>query len=87
MLIHRFGRVGFAARAEAFDTRNRGSDVGSDYDETGWSTMLAARRDFGPITGLVELLHVSSRREDREIAGLKPRQRQTQLQLSARIHW
>jgi hypothetical protein len=87
MFIHRFGSVGIAGRAEAFDTRNRGSDVGSEYDETGWSAMLAAKREWGPVTGLVELLHVSSRREDRETIGLKPRQRQTQLQASARIRW
>ena len=87
LLTHRFGPFAIAARAEAFDTRNRGSDVGSEYDDSGWSAMLAAKRQWGPVTGLVELLHVSSRRENREDAGLKPRQRQTQLQAEARIRW
>jgi len=87
MLVHPFGRVGVAARAEAFDTRNRGSDVGSEYDETGWSAMLAARREWGRVSGLVELVHVSSRRETRIDVGLKPRQRQTQLQAEARMRW
>src|SRR5207248_7689592 len=87
LLTHSFGSFGIAARAEAFDTRNRGSDVGSEYDDTGWSAMLAAKRDWGRVTGLVELLHVSSRRENREEVGLKPRQRQTQLQAEARIRW
>ncbi len=87
LLTHAFGPFGIAARAEAFDTRNRGSDVGSEYDDSGWSAMLAAKRQWGPVTGLVELLHVSSRRENREDAGLKPRQRQTQLQAEARIRW
>jgi len=82
-----FGPVGIAARAEAFDTRNRGSDVGSEYDETGWSAMLAAKRDWGRLTGLVELLHVASRREQLTQLGLRPRQRQTQLQAEARIRW
>jgi hypothetical protein len=87
MLIHSFGHVGVAVRAEAFDTRNHGSDVDEEYDDTGWSAMIAAKREWGPIAGLVELLHVSSKREDREDYGLKPRQRQTQLQAEVRMHW
>jgi len=87
MLVQSFGKVGVAVRAEAFDTRNHGSDVGDEYDDTGWSAMIAGRREWGPVTGLVELLHVSSRRENREDLGLKPRQRQTQLQAEVRIHW
>jgi hypothetical protein len=87
LLTHTFGPFGIAARADAFGTRNRGSDVRSEYDDTGWSAMLAAKRQWGPVTGLVELLHVSSRRENREDAGLRPRQRQTQLQAQARIRW
>jgi hypothetical protein len=78
---------GITARAEAFDTRNRGSIVDSDYDETGWSAMIAGKRDWGHVTGLVELLHVSSRREDRGDFGLDPRQRQTELQAELRTHW
>jgi hypothetical protein len=87
MLVHAFGPIGLAVRAEAFDTRNRGSLVGDEYDETGWSAMLAAKQEWGAITGIVELLHVSSRREDREEVGLAPRQDQTQLQTSLRMHW
>jgi hypothetical protein len=87
LLTHAFGPFGIAARAEAFGTRNRGSDVGSEYDDTGWSAMLAAKHQWGPVTGLIELLHVSSRRQNREDAGLRPRQRQTQLQAEARIRW
>jgi hypothetical protein len=87
LLAHPFGPFGIAARAEAFRTRNRGSDVGSEYDETGWSAMLAGKHEWGRITGLVELLHVSSRRDNRADAGLEPRQRQTQLQAEARIRW
>jgi hypothetical protein len=87
MITHQFGSVGLAVRGEAFDTRNRGSDVGDEYDDTGWSAMIAAKREFGLFTGLVELLHVSSRREDREEVGLLPRQNQTQLQAEVRMHW
>ena len=81
------GSLGIAARAEAFGTRNRGSLADSDYDENGWSAMVAAKREWGAVTGLVELLHVSSRREDREDVGLNPRQEQTELQGEVRIRW
>jgi hypothetical protein len=49
--------------------------------------MIAGKRDWGHVTGLVELLHVSSRREDRGDFGLDPRQRQTELQAELRTHW
>jgi hypothetical protein len=87
MLVKRFGHTSVAIRAEVFDTRNRGSLVAKDYDESGWSAMLAAKRRFGPVTGLAELLHVSSRRAGREQLGLSPRQSQTQLQAQVRMHW
>ena len=51
------------------------------------AAMLAAKREWGPMTGLVELLHVSSKRHDREEVGIKPLQRQTQLQAALRMHW
>ena len=87
LLTRPFGPFGLAARLEAFGTRNRGSDVDDEYDEKGWATMLAARRDWRHFSGLVELLHVSSRREQREELGLAPRQRQTQLQAELRMRW
>jgi|tagenome__1003787_1003787.scaffolds.fasta_scaffold20967586_2 hypothetical protein len=87
MLVRPFGAVGVAARAEAFDTRNRGSLVSDEYDETGWSAMVAAHCELGPFTGFLELLHVSSKREQLEELGLKPRQRQTQLQAQLRMQW
>ena len=87
LLTRPFGPFGLAARAEAFEVRNRGGVWDSEYDDTGWSAMLAAKREWGPITGLVELLHVSSKRDDREILGLEPRQRQTQLQAEVRTSW
>jgi hypothetical protein len=81
------GAFGVAARIEAFATRNRGSLIDEGYDENGWSAMLAAHRDWRHFTGFVELLHVSSRRDQREEIGLAPRQRQTQLQAEVRMHW
>ena len=87
MLTRPFGPIGLAARVEAFDVRNRGGVWGSEYDDTGWSGMVAAKRDWGSVTGLIELLHLSSKRLDREEVGLKPRQHQTQLQAALRMHW
>jgi hypothetical protein len=49
--------------------------------------MVAAKRDWRLFSGLVELLHVSSKREDREDVGLAPRQNQNQLQAEVRMHW
>jgi hypothetical protein len=87
MLSVPVGPLGLAARIDAFSTRNRGSLIDYEYDDKGWSAMFAAKHEFGRVTGLVELLHVSSRREDREEVGLAPRQRQTQLQAEMRMHW
>ena len=87
LLTRPFGTVRLSGRVDVFDTRNRGSDVGDEYDDTGWSAMVAAQRSWAHFTGLIELLHVSTKREDREEAGLEPRQRQTQLQAEVRMHW
>ena len=87
MVTRPFGKVGLAVRAEAFDGRNRGSLWEDEYDEHGWSAMIAGKREFGPITGLVELLHVWSDTPAREYAGEEQRQGQTQLQAEVRMHW
>jgi hypothetical protein len=87
LLTRPFGSIGVTARLDAFDTRNRGSDVGDEYNDTGWAAMLAAKRDLIHFTGLIELLHVSSRRDNRADVGLAPRQRQNQLQADVRMHW
>jgi hypothetical protein len=87
LLSRPFGKFGISLRADAFDTRNRGSLVDHEYDDTGWSAMAAVKREWDHFTGLVELLHVSSRREDRDEVELKPRQHQTQVQAELRMHW
>jgi hypothetical protein len=87
LLTRPFGRFGIAVRGDAFDTTNHGSIVDGEYDETGWSAMIAGKREWGRVTGLVELLHVESKREDREALGLDPKQRQTQLQAEVRMRW
>jgi hypothetical protein len=45
------------------------------------------KRDWDRFSGIVELLHLSSRRDDREESGLEPRPRQTQLQAELRMRW
>lgn len=87
LLTRPIGRFGLAARLDVFDTRNNGSRVGDEFDETGWAGMIAGSRTWGHLTGLVELLHVSSNREQQEDLGLVPMQRQTQMQAEMRIRW
>lgn len=87
MVSRPFGSVGVAARVEAFDTRHRGSWWDDEYDEDGWSAMIAGKREFGPFTGLVELLHVSSDNPAREHVGIADQQSQTRLQADLRLAW
>ena len=87
MVVRPFGPFGVAARIDLFDVRNHGSLWEDEYDDTGWSAMVAGKRDWGRFTALVELLHVSSERGDRHEVRRAPRQRQTQLQGELRIRW
>jgi hypothetical protein len=87
LLSRPFGPVSLAARLEGFDTRNQGSSWTDEYDESGWSAMLAGKHEFGRFTGLLEILHVSSESPVREHVELEPRQSQTQVQAQMRIHW
>ena len=87
MATQAFGRVRISVRGDVFDTRNSGTLWDNEYDESGWSAMVAAKHDWTLLTGLIELLHVSSKREDREEVGIEPRQHQTQLQAELRMHW
>jgi len=87
MLTRPFGKFGIAVRAEVFDTRNRGSVWTGEYSEHGWSAMIAAKRQWGAVTALAELLHVSSDTPAREYVGEEERQRQTQVQAEVRMHW
>ena len=87
MLTKPIGKIGIAVRADAFDTRNIGSLWTEEYDEHGWSGMVAVKRDWRHVTGLVELLHVWSYTPAREYVGEPDRQPQTQIQTEVRIHW
>jgi len=81
------GKVGLAARIEAFETRHRGSWWDAEYDENGWAATFAGKREIGPFTGLVELIHVSSDNPAREHVNLAARQKQTRLQADLRLGW
>jgi hypothetical protein len=81
------GKFGIAGRIEAFETRHRGSWWDEEYDEDGWAATLAGKRQWGPFTGLVELVHVSSDNPAREHIHIEPRQTQTRLQADLRLGW
>ena len=82
------GKTHLAARIETFATRQHGSLISEESEEEGWAATLAARRELTDhLSGVIELLHVSSRREQREEAGLDERQRQTQIQAALRVRW
>lgn len=87
LATHAFASGGVAARVEGFDMRQNGSLVAEESDETGWAATLAGHRDWGPVTGVVELLHVSSRRPIRATLGEDPRQNQTTAQAEVRLRW
>jgi hypothetical protein len=87
MLTKSFGKFGAAVRADAFDTRNRGSLWTSEYDEHGLAEMIAAKRDWRHVTGLIELLRARSDTPARAYLAEGERQRQTQLQAEVRMHW
>ena len=88
LLSHHWGRTGVTGRIEAFGTRQKGSLIYDEDNESGWAGTLAAQREIIPhLTGIVELLHVSSEREARERIGLEPRQNQTQFQAALRLRW
>lgn len=87
LLTRPFGPARLTGRVDLFDTRNHGSDVDNEYDEHGWSAMIAAKHDWNHVTGLVELVRVWSRRSELDGFGLDPRQRQNQVQAEVRMHW
>ena len=87
MATRRFGKLAISLRGDAFETKNRGSLWDREYDEHGWAGMIAAKREWSRLTGLLELLHVWSNTPAREYALEEERQRQTQLQAEVRMHW
>jgi hypothetical protein len=75
-----------SGRIETFDTRNHGSEVLSDDNETGWAATAAARWPlFLHATLFAEALHIDSRRDARLREGVPPRQHENILRLSLRL--
>ena len=88
LVSQQVGKASLSGRIESFATNSRGSYVGDEESERGWAATFAGKRPFGAhSTGLIELLHVSSRRDAREREGLPARQSQTMLQAALRLHW
>ena len=88
LATQRVGVGTVSARAEAFGTRSRGSEMPEEYGEEGWAITAAARR---PITRnatvLVEALHVESRRDARDDLGIDEHQAQTVLRGQLRVQF
>jgi hypothetical protein len=81
-----FGATSLSARAEAFDTRGRGSVTASDDSEDGWAGTIAMRHVLSDhATLLAEALHIDSDRPARARDDLAAQQTQTLLQLALRL--
>ena len=86
LATRQFAAGSVSGRVESFSTRNRGSVVGADDDETGWAATAAVRWPLvRHATVLGEALHVHSRRDAFARAGQSPRQDQTIVRLTLRL--
>ncbi|MGN6820993.1 MAG: hypothetical protein ACTHJR_20235 [Sphingomonas sp.] len=81
-------KVAVTARAEAFDTREHGSEMSPLDSEDGWSWTVAARYSLtSRLTLFAEALNVRSKRGVRATdLGINPFQAQTVFQLALRFH-
>lgn len=86
LATRQLSRGSVSARIETFNTRNHGSEIVAEDDETGWATTAALRWPLlRHATLLGEALHIHSRREafSREVE--RPRQDQNILRLTLRL--
>ena len=75
-----------SGRIEAFDTRNKGSEVHAEDDDTGWAATGAARWPLvRHATLMAEAVHIDSRRDARLRDGIAPRQHENILRLTLRL--
>lgn len=75
-----------SGRVEGFSTRNHGSVVLSDDNETGWAWTGAMRWPLmRHATLFAEALHIESRRDARLREGLDPRQHQNVVRVGLRL--
>ena len=88
LLTKPFGRSAWL-RGRSVRDAQQGQHVGTTkMTSTGWSAMLAGKREWRPGSPASSSCSMSrASASDREDAGLEPRQRQTQLQAAMRMHW
>ncbi|HEX6375920.1 MAG TPA: hypothetical protein VFZ91_09370 [Allosphingosinicella sp.] len=83
---HETGRIALSGRFDLFDTRERGSEMGAEENESGWALTGAGRlRLSDEMALLVEGLHIDSRRGTRSRTGLGAKQDQNVVQLALRL--
>ncbi len=86
LATRQLGGGALSGRIEAFSTRNHGSEVLSDDNETGWAATAALRWPLMRHADLLaETLHIDSRRDARVREAVDPRQNQTVLRLTLRL--
>ena len=79
-------RGSVSGRVEAFSTRNHGSEVTTEDNETGWAATAAMRWPLLRYATLLgEAVHIDSRRDARLRKGVAPRQNQNILRLTLRL--
>lgn len=89
LLTHRIGEGALSARAELFDTKERGSLMSAaEENESGWAATVAGRMPvWDKVTLFVEALHVESKRAGRARLGLPRKESQNVLQAALRFRW
>ena len=90
LITHTIGAGAVTGRVEAFDTRERGSQmVDADESEDGWAMTAAVRWPLANMLNVfVEALHVESTRGTRTTYfGIPAEERQNVLQAALRFRW
>lgn len=86
LVTHEIGKGAITGRIEAFDTRERGSEMSRDESEDGWALTAAGRWAItDSLTAFIEALHVRSDRRTRRVLGLSPVESQTVFQAALRF--
>ena len=86
LATRQIARGSVSGRIETFSTRNHGSQVVSDDDETGWAATAAMRWPLMRHAALLgEALHIHSHRDAFAREGQSPRQDQNILRLTLRL--
>jgi hypothetical protein len=85
-LTHDLGKATVSARADWFDTRERGSWMAPQESEEGWAATAAVNWKLSnSFSVLGEFLRIDSERGTRARIGVAPKQRQTVAQAALRL--